>query len=105
MRHDVPMDVIAAAFDERSEATSAAQDLESELHLADGLVAVEAVPDPPAGANEKPLPGEAVLVAYVEKDESARARDVIGRHHGRHVPLDWILAVQDEVDPETVPGP
>jgi hypothetical protein len=99
------MDVIAAAFDEESEATSAAHDLESELHLADGLVAVEKVPDPPAGSGGvHPVPGEAVLVAYVEADESAHARDVIGRHHGRHVPLDWLQAIQDEVDPETVPG-
>jgi hypothetical protein len=99
------MDVIAAAFDEESEATSAARDLESELHLGDGLVAVEPVPDPPAGADERPVPGEAVVLAYVAEDESAHARDVIGRHHGRHVPLDWLLAVREEVDPETVPDP
>ena len=99
------MDVIAAAFDEESEATSAARDLESELHLADGFVAVEPVPEPPADAGEQPVPGEAVLVAYVEGDQSGHARDVIGRHHGRHVPLDWLLAVEEEVDPDTVPGP
>ena len=99
------MDVIAAAFDEESEATSAAHYLESQLHLADGLVTVQPVPDAPAGAAEHPVPGEAVLVAYVEADESAHARDVIGRHHGRHLPLDWLQAVLDEVDPETIPGP
>ena len=99
------MDVIAAAFDEASEATSAARDLESELQLGDDLVAVGPVPDLPAGSvGQHPVPGEAVLVAYVGSDESARARDVIGRHHGRHVPLDWLHAVQDEVDPATVPG-
>jgi hypothetical protein len=98
------MDVIAAAFDEASEATSAAHELESELQLAHGLVAVEPVPHPPAGVAEMPVPGEAVLVAYVEANESAHARDVIGRHHGRHVPLDWLQAVQDEVDPDTIPG-
>jgi hypothetical protein len=96
--------VIAAAFVEGTEARAAARDLESELGIANGLVAVEPVPGPPLGAAESPLPGEAVLVAYVDESDSAHARDVIGRHHGRHVPLDWLQAVHEEVDPETIPG-
>ena len=99
------MDVIVAAFDEATDATLAARDLESQLHLADDSIAVDPVPDPPAGSvGAHPVPGEAVLVAYVKEDARARARDVIGRHGGRHLPFDWLVAIQDEVDPATLPS-
>jgi hypothetical protein len=99
------MDVIVAAFDEATEATSAARDLGSQLHIGDDAIAVDPVPDPPAGSvGAHPVPGAAVLVAYVQEDVRARARDVIGRHGGRHLPLDWLAALQDEVDPATLPS-
>jgi hypothetical protein len=101
---DELMDVIVAAFDEATEATAAANDLGSQLMIGEDSIAVDPVPDRPAGSvNAHPLPGEAVLVAYVRDDARARARDVIGRHGGRHLPLDWLNAMQEEVDPGTVP--
>ena len=62
------MDVIAAAFDETTEATSAARDLEAQLHIGGDSITVDPVSDPSAGSGAaQPVPGAAVLVAYVQE--------------------------------------
>jgi hypothetical protein len=99
------MDVIAATFEDGTAARSAAHDLETQLHLDDGFVQVDPVRDVPRGSvGRHPATGDAILIAWVRADERGTARDVIGRHRGRHLPLDWLVALQEEIDPATIPA-
>ena len=83
------MDIVAATFPEPAEAASAASALTSELHIDPDLVTVSPVratpPDPVPAATAR-----VVLVAWIGERDRAIARDVLGRHHGRHVPFDWL---------------
>jgi hypothetical protein len=100
------MDVVVATFRAASEATAAAAALVSALDLDEDLVEVEVVRQSRAHREEEAGergPDQAVLVAWVPGEERGLARDVISRHRGRHVPLDWLNARREDVDPKTLP--
>lgn len=90
-------DAVSALFADGDDADRAARALVGTLGLDDGLVHVEHV-DPAAPEHG----GEPVLIAYVPDEQRPRAREVIGAHHGSHVPLDWIPGTIEMVDPDTV---
>jgi hypothetical protein len=90
------MDVIAANFENESEAAEAAEEMTDLLHVDRDMVSVDHL-----GEAAEAHAGEPVLVAWVSADDRSRAREVIERHAGRHVPLDWLQAVQEDVAPES----
>jgi hypothetical protein len=91
------LDAISALFDSDREAERAGRDLADELHLDGDMVLVDHVS--PEAADHG---GEALLVAYVPDDQRTHAREVIGTHRGRHVPLDWVQGANEVVDADTV---
>jgi hypothetical protein len=102
------MDVVVATFRAADDAVAAASHLASALSLDEDLVAVEPVGLRPSVALPQAVKedeAEAVLVAWVQGEDRGVARDLISRHRGRHVPLDWLNARQEEVASETFPVP
>lgn len=86
------MDIVAATFAHAEEAASAASGLALELHVEPDLMTVAAFDDLAPDVNPDDLvAARSVLVAWVPEDRRSLARDTIGRHHGHHVPLDWVL--------------
>jgi hypothetical protein len=93
------MEVIAANFSTDETAAAAARELTSELSLDEDMVEIEHLA--PAARRHA---GEPLVVAWVDEDSREEARSVIERHHGRHVPFDWVEALQEEVVADTVPS-
>jgi hypothetical protein len=90
------MEVIAANFSDEAAAAEAADEITNVLHIDPDLVSLEHL-----GAAAELHAGEPVLVAWVDADDRAAAREVVERHAGRHVPLDWLQAVQEDVAADT----
>ena len=88
------MDIVAAAFSEAMEAASAASDLTSVLHLDPDLVTVGPVAEGntrTADAEQRTVP--VIVMAWARGHERRSARDLLSRHHGRHVPFAWVTGM------------
>ena len=90
------MDVVAANFPDELAAEKAAVALTHSLNLDADLVSVAVL-----GPRAETHAGQPVLVAWVPEDGRRRARRVIARHAGRHVPLDWVQGLEDDVAAES----
>jgi hypothetical protein len=93
------IDVVVGTFPSCSMARAAAEHIASLLHLDSDLLWTERVRVPGDRRGKKRV----VLVAWVPVEERTRTRELIWRHHGRQVPLDWLSGRQEQVSPETFP--
>ena len=91
------MEVIAANFPTDAAATAAIRDLTESLSIDADLVELEHLA--PAARRHA---GEPLVIAWVDPDARAIAREVMERHHGRHCPFDWAQALTEQVSAETI---
>lgn len=94
------MEVIAANFPSQAAASHAVRDLIELLEIDRDLITLEWL-SPQATAHA----GEPLLLVWVRSSERGKARALIERNAGRHVPFDWAQALHEQVSPETFPDP
>jgi hypothetical protein len=94
------MEVVAANFPDEAAAAEAVSEMIGLLRVDPDLISVDRL-----ALTADVHPGEPVLVMWVRPEDRRRAREVIERHAGRHLPLDWLQAVQEEVAPESFSDP
>jgi len=91
------MDVIAANFPTDAAAADAVRDLSRTLRIGPDRIEVEHLTE-----SADVHAGEPLIVVWVSVDERERARELIERHEGRHVPFDWAQAIHEEVEPDSI---
>lgn len=92
------MEIVAANFSDEEAAKEAALELTLKLGLDPDLVSISRL-----GSRAGVHAGQPVLVAWVREADRTRARTVVERHAGRHIPFDWVQGLDEDVAPETFP--